>query len=87
MSLSCKIERAFCRNITSCESTMSVMSVVFFFPIEPQDILTMGSSLINPQLHASKCRRRLSAIFLRQRLNSSHVTVMMLHHGKWRKMT
>ena len=54
MSLSCKIESAFWRNMTSCESAMSVMSVVFFLPILPHAIETMGSSLMNPQFLASK---------------------------------
>ena len=39
MSLFCNISNAFCLNMTSCDSTMSVMSVVFLRPIEPQDIV------------------------------------------------
>ena len=74
------MESAFWRNMTSCDSTMSVIKVVFLFPMLPQDIDTMGSSFINPKFLASKCRRRLSAIFLRQRLKSSQQTVTMLHH-------
>ena len=87
ISFCCNMESAFCLNMTSCDSTMSVMSVVFFLPIEPHDIDTMGSSLMNPQLRASKCRSLFRAISFLQRLKSSQQTVTMLHHGKLRKMT
>ena len=43
------------------------MSVVFFFPIEPTAMETMGNSLMNPQLRASKCRSLPKAIFSRRR--------------------
>ena len=81
------MESAFCLNMTSCDSTMSVMSVVLRLPIEPQDIDTMGSSFMNPQFLASKCRSLFRAIFFLQRLKNSQQTVTMLHHGKCRNMT
>ena len=87
MSFCCKISNAFCLNITSCDSTMSVMSVVFFLPILPHAILTIGSSFMKPQFLASKCRNLFCAMLFRQWSNSSQQTNAMHHHGKCRKMT
>ena len=53
---------------SACDSAISVMIVVFFFPIEPQVIETIGSSLINPQFRASI---RLSCICAIPRRNRS----------------
>ena len=78
---------AFCLNITSCERVISVISVVFFLPIEPHEIDTMGTSLINPQFLASKCLNLFKAIDFLQRLKISHTIVAMLHHGKCQNMT
>ena len=81
-SVFCRIDSAFCRNITSCESVISVIIVVLRFPILPQVILTTGSSLMNPQFFASLCRRRLTAIRLRQRWNRGYTAISSAHHGK-----
>ena len=62
---------AFCLNITSWDRAISVISVVFFLPILPQVIDTMGRELIKPLFLISKWLRIPAAIVL---LKFSNIT-------------
>jgi hypothetical protein len=69
--------------MTSWDNAISVIIVVFFFPIEPQVMDTMGSSLMNPQFRASMCQSLARATVLRKFRNKAQGIMSRIHPGTW----
>ena len=64
-SFSSIFSKALSRNITSCDNATSVINVVFFLPIVPHPIKTIGRSLMNPRFFISLWLSTAKPIFLR----------------------
>lgn len=65
---------------------MSVIHVVFFLPILPQAIDTMGSSLISPQFLASICLKPFLALLTRH-LQNIHTANATSSNGAFVRIT
>ena len=81
-SFSSIFSNALSLNITSCDNAISVIIVVFFLPIVPQTIKTIGREFMNPRFFISQCLSLAYPIFLRHHSIKRNANNPHAHSGK-----
>ena len=81
ISFSNIFSKALSRNITSWDNAISVIAVVFFLPIVPQTIYTIGRAFIKPRFFISLWFRTRIAIDLRTISKTTTPKITHDHQG------